>query len=51
MDKREKIKMAIIAGAATAFEYKEKHPDALESEVMSYVTKRTVKIIRDLESG
>ena len=51
MDKKEKIKMAIIAGAATAFEYKESHPNASESNVMTYVTKRMAKIIRDLESG
>ena len=49
MDKKEKIKMAIIAGAAAAIEYKENHPKATESEVMGYVTKKMPKIIRDLE--
>ena len=43
MDKKEKIKMAIIAGAAVALKYKEEHPGALESEVIGYVTKRMVK--------
>jgi hypothetical protein len=49
MDKNERLKMAIIAGAAAALEYKERNPRATESEVMGFVTKRTVKIIRDLD--
>ena len=51
MDKKEKIKMAVISGAASAIRYKEEHPNASESEVMRYVTKRMEKIIRDVEEG
>ena len=48
---KEKMKMAVISGAASALEYKEKHPNASESEVMGYVTKKMPKIIRDVEEG
>ena len=49
MAEKEKVKMAVVAGAAAALEYKESHPNASESEVMGYVTKKMVKIVRDLE--
>ena len=49
MDKEEKLKMAVVAGASYAMRYKEEHPNASESEVMGFVTKKMVKIIRDLE--
>jgi len=49
MTEKDKVKMAVVAGAAAAFDYKENHPSATESEVMGYVTKKMVKIIRDLE--
>jgi len=49
MDKKEKIKMAVISGAASAMEYRERHPHATESEVIGYVTKKMPKIIRDLD--
>jgi len=51
MDKKEKIKMAVVAGAANAIRYKEEHPNASESEIMGYVTKKMPRIIRDLEEG
>ena len=35
MAKKEKIKMAVIAGASYAIRYKEEHPNASESETMS----------------
>ncbi len=49
MAEKDKVKMAVIAGAAAALEYKDEHPGASESEVIGFVTKRMVKIIRDLE--
>ena len=49
MEKKEKIKMAVISGAASAIRYKEEHPHASESEIMGYVTKKMPKIIKDLE--
>lgn len=51
MAEKDKVKMAVVAGAAAAMEYKEQNPRASESEVMGYVTKKMVKIIRDLEEG
>jgi hypothetical protein len=51
MDKKEKMKMAVVAGASYAIRYKEEHPKATESETMSYVTKSMRKIIRDVEEG
>lgn len=41
--------MAIIAGAACAFKYKEEHPKADESETMSHVTKNMNDIIDKLD--
>jgi len=49
MAEKEKLKMAVVAGAAAALDYKENHPNASESEVMHYITKKMVKILRDLE--
>ena len=49
MAKKDKVQMAVIAGAAQAIKYKEENPKASESEIMSYVTKRMKRIINDLE--
>lgn len=49
MAKKETMKMAIVAGAAAAMKYKEKHPNASESEIMNHVTQNMSKIIEDIE--
>jgi hypothetical protein len=51
MVKKEIIKRAFIAGAGVALKYKEKKPNASESEVMSYVTKEMEKAIREIEKS
>ncbi|MEK6840834.1 MAG: hypothetical protein AABX79_02680 [Nanoarchaeota archaeon] len=43
------IKRVFIAGAAAALNYKEKHPHAGESEIMSNVTRQMEKLIKDIE--
>jgi len=43
------IKRVFIAGAAAALNYKEKNPNASESEVMSYVTREMGNFIKDIE--
>lgn len=45
------IKRAFIAGAAAALSYKEKHPNATESEVMSDVNGEMRKMIKDIEDN
>ncbi|MDP3991951.1 MAG: hypothetical protein Q8P79_00380 [Nanoarchaeota archaeon] len=42
------IKRIFIAGAASALKYKERHPNATESETMSHVTKEMEKNIREI---
>lgn len=49
MAQKDKVKMAVIAGASYALRYKERKPSASESEVMSYVTKNMEKIVGDIE--
>ncbi len=49
MVKSEVIKRAFIAGAGAALAYKEKNPNASESEVMSNVTKKMKKVIEEIE--
>mgnify|MGYP001610965697 CR=1 FL=1 len=49
MGEKEMIKMAVIAGASFAMRYKEEHPRATESEIMSYVARETNKIIHELK--
>ena len=43
------IKRVFIAGAASALNYKERHPNATESEVMSYVTREMKRIVSEIE--
>ncbi len=45
------IKRAFIAGAAAALNYKERHPNATESEVMSNVNGEMRKMIHDIEEN
>ena len=49
MTKKEKLKMAVIAGASYAIKYKEENPKASESDTISYVTKKMAKILRNLD--
>jgi hypothetical protein len=49
MVKEDIIKRVFIAGAAAALNYKERNPNASESEVMSHVTKEMKKLIREIE--
>ena len=51
MTKKDKVKMAVIAGASYAMKHKEKNPRASESETMSYVTRNIDKIIKDIEDN
>ncbi len=51
MVKKEIMKMAVVAGAATAMKYKEKHPNASESEVMNHVTQNISRIIEDIDEN
>ena len=48
MVKKETMKMAVVAGAAVAMKYKEKHPNASESEIMNHVTQNMSRIIEDI---
>lgn len=45
------IKRVLIAGAGAALNYKERHPKASESEVMSHVTKESKRLIREIEEN
>lgn len=49
MAKKDVVKRAIIAGASSALNYKERNPRATESEIMSHVTKEMKKLIEDIE--
>lgn len=51
MGDNEKVKMAVIAGAAYAVKYKEQNPNATESEVLKHVTKEIGNIINQLEEN
>ena len=50
MTDNEKVKMAVIAGAACAMRYKELHPNATESEVLKYVSKEVRNILEQIEN-
>ena len=43
------MKRAAIAGASSALKYKDVHPNASESEIMSHVTKELHKIISEID--
>lgn len=51
MTEKDKVKMAVIAGASYAFRYQERNPNATESEVMDHVSKNMGKIINDIEEN
>jgi hypothetical protein len=48
MVKNELMKRVFIAGASSALKYKEKNPNATESEIMSNVTKEMKKLIAEI---
>lgn len=49
MTNKNDLKMAVIAGAAAALEYKEKNPKALNAEVMRQVTENAEKIAEKID--
>ncbi len=44
----DKVKLALIAGASKALEYKLRNPSASESEILQYISNRTPEIIANL---
>jgi len=50
MADEEMMKRAVIAGASCAIDYKEMHPRASESEIMSHVSKEMRHLIREIEN-
>ncbi len=51
MADRDKIKMAIIAGASYALRYQERNPGASEAQVMNHVSENLGRIINDIEEN
>jgi hypothetical protein len=50
MNKGEKkTRMAIIAGAASALRYKDKHPKAPEQEIIQHVTNNADDILNKID--
>lgn len=43
------IRMAIIAGAASALRYKEKHPRAAEQEIIQHITNNADDILDKID--
>ncbi|MEM3091995.1 MAG: hypothetical protein QXD05_02620 [Candidatus Pacearchaeota archaeon] len=51
MTNQQLMKRAIIAGASIALNYKEKNPTASESEIITYVTKESKRLIKEIEEN
>lgn len=51
MADNEKLKMAVIAGAAYATKFKEQNPNATESDILKSVTKEIKNILSKLEEN
>lgn len=51
MAERDKIKMAIIAGASYALKFQERNPNASESKIMNHVSENMERIVNDIESN
>ena len=51
MAEKDKVKMAIIAGASYALKFQEKNPGASESKIMDHVSKNLNRIINDIEEN
>ncbi len=49
MDDKKRLKMAIIAGAAEAFKYKEKNWKATEEEVLQHITDNVQAILGNID--
>lgn len=48
-DEKQKLVMAVIAGASNALSYKERKPSATESEIMNHITRNIKEIISKIE--
>ena len=44
----DKVKLALIAGASKALEYKQRNPTASEAEILQYISNKTPDIIANL---
>lgn len=49
MREEYKLKMAIIAGAARALDYKDRHPRATTQEIIQHLTDRAEEMIKKIE--
>ncbi len=43
------LKRAFVAGAGSAMNYKDKHPNASESEVMGHVARESRRILEEIQ--
>ncbi len=48
-NEKQKLVMAVIAGASNALSYKERKPSATESEIMNHITKNITEILEKIE--
>jgi hypothetical protein len=48
-EEEKRIKMAVIAGAAHAIHFKNKHPSASEQEIIQYITAEVSGIIENID--
>ncbi len=44
----DRVKLALIAGASRALEYKKKNPMADEDEVLQYISDKSEEIVRHM---
>jgi|LWDU01.1.fsa_nt_gi archaellum component FlaC len=47
----DKLKMAVISGAANAIKFKERNPRALESEIMQYISTNVEEILEKIDDS
>ena len=47
-DEKQKVKMAVIAGAARALKYKEQNPRATDTEVLRHVSEESKEIFQNI---
>ena len=45
MNETNRLKIALISGAAHALQYKREHPHASDEEILQYVTRETHQIL------
>jgi hypothetical protein len=48
-DEDKRLKMAVIAGAAQAYRYKEENPRATEQEVIQHVSDSSNEILENID--